>query len=250
MPGQLQEIVSLNEVLIQLGETEAKLAGIPEWMQELHDEHSRYQQDIDAVEVAIENARLERRAAEGEVSDAEQRQKGYQDQIAAVSTQREYGALLKEIDTAKQQIEEFEQKALSAITCQDEAQAKLDELRENFKDLDQRYGSELEKWESEKPSVAKAAKSLRNKVAKQEKSIPPAIYNFFQRLRGRYGDGALAQVIRMEAVRKGNAMWHCSGCSYRVRPQVVVEIRGESNVVQCDSCKRILFYVETEEQEA
>ena len=38
--------------------------------------------------------------------------------------------------------------------------------------------------------------------------------------------------------------WHCSACNYRVRPQVVVEIRNSDNLVQCDSCKRILFLVE------
>ncbi len=249
MPGQLQAIVTLNEVLVQLDETEAKLAGIPDWMQELHEEHSRYREEIEAAEAEIEEASQVRRAAEAEVTDAQARLEHYQGQISAVSTQREYGALLKEIDTTKQQIGEFEQKALDSLSRQEEAETKLTDLRENFKDLDERYSTQLKKWESEKPSVAKTAKSLRGQVEEQKDLIPLPIFSFFQRLRDRFGDQALAQVIRVEAAKGGNALWHCSACSYRVRPQVVVEIRSNGNVVQCDSCKRILFFIENEEEE-
>ncbi len=35
--------------------------------------------------------------------------------------------------------------------------------------------------------------------------------------------------------------WSCGACNYRVRPQVVVEIRTQGSLIECDSCKRILF---------
>jgi len=41
---------------------------------------------------------------------------------------------------------------------------------------------------------------------------------------------------------KSAQMWTCGFCNYRVRPQVVVQIRNEGALVECDSCKRLLYY--------
>ena len=35
----------------------------------------------------------------------------------------------------------------------------------------------------------------------------------------------------------------CSQCQVRLRPQVFVQVRMNSGIVQCDSCQRILYYV-------
>ncbi len=63
----------------------------------------------------------------------------------------------------------------------------------------------------------------------------------FDRILDRYPGGALAPVRSIERPGKGQREWHCGACNYRVRPQAVVEIRNGSNLVQCDSCKRILY---------
>jgi predicted nucleic acid-binding Zn-ribbon protein len=43
----------------------------------------------------------------------------------------------------------------------------------------------------------------------------------------------------------GGTMWHCTACNYNVRPQIVVEIRNNGSLIQCDSCKRILYFEES-----
>ena len=67
----------------------------------------------------------------------------------------------------------------------------------------------------------------------------------FDRLCERNAGAALARVRKMDVAR-GNAMWHCEGCSYNVRPQVLVEIRDRGSLCQCDSCKRILYWEDEE----
>ena len=50
-------------------------------------------------------------------------------------------------------------------------------------------------------------------------------------------------------VRKGIAVTTatrdglCSVCHVRLRPQVFQQIRANDQVIQCDSCQRILYYV-------
>ena len=241
MLGHLESIVSLHMTLTELADADRRLNSIPEWMSELHEEHSERKAGIEAVEAAATAAEQERREAEAALEDAQEKQKRYQEQLGKVSTQREYGALLTEIDTTKGQIAESEKAALDATERKEQSEAKREELREAFRDLDERYNAELEKWESEKPAVADTIKVLEARSEELRASVPRNVLLLFDRLYEHSDGKALARVRTMTAVR-GNAMWHCEACSYNVRPQVVVEIRNQGTLNQCDSCKRILYW--------
>ncbi len=245
MSGHLDAIVSLHTTLIELGTSERRLSTIPEWMRELHEEHSGRKAEIEAVEAEGSLAEQERRESEAALADAEEQQKRYQEQLGRVSTQREYGALLKEIDTTKSQVSKSEQAAIEAAERKDLADAKLRELNEAFRDLDGRYNAELKKWESEKPAVADVVKQLEARVKELRSAVPRNELVLFDRLVDRSGGAALARVQKM-IVARGNPMWHCEACSYNVRPQVVVEIRDRGSLNQCDSCKRILYWEDEE----
>jgi len=241
MNPHLDTIVELQSKLSDLKEAEQRLHGIPDWMRELHDEHVARKSEIDALEHSLEEAARERRTAEAVTQDAQEKLKKYQQQINRVSTQREYGALLQEIDTVKAQISTGEEAALESLDQAEKAQADLAALNEAFRELAERSASELARWESEKPGVAAHAEKLRSRVAEIKGGLARRIVAQFERILDRYPSGALASVRLIERPGgKGQREWHCAACNYRVRPQSVVEIRNGTGLVQCDSCKRIL----------
>lgn len=240
----IETVVDLQKAYNDLSAAEKLLQGIPDWMRELHEEYSARRTEIQAIEAAIEAAAAERRGAEAGVDDSQEKLKLYQEQIGQVRNQREYSALLQEIDLIKQQIERFEGQGIEAMEQQDTEQARLDEERLAFADLETRYQQELEKWEGQKPDVAAEAETLRGRIAVLEEQLPVPILGQFQLIRERFEGVALAEVRELRRVGRGKQMWHCSGCNYRVLPQSLVEIRNNGSVVLCDSCKRILYYVE------
>lgn len=243
MPATLDVIVALQTTLTELSDANQRLRGIPDWMGELHEEHSQRQAEIDAVVAEAEAVDRTRREAEAAAVDAEEMHRHYQRQISEVSTQREYGALLKEIDTVKGKIRDAEQQALEAMEGHEQLLAKQQEMREDFRDLDERYQAELDKWENEKPSVAAAIRELKDRCTKLRAEVPRPTLTLFERIFERYDGQALARVRKVE-LAKGNAMWHCEACSFNVRPQTVVEIMNGSRINQCESCKRILYWEE------
>jgi predicted nucleic acid-binding Zn-ribbon protein len=249
MNPQMEKIVELQSAISQLKAAEQRLHGIPDWMRELHDEHAARRAEIESLDEAVQVAARERRTAEGSAQDTQEKLKKYQQQINRVSTQREYGALLQEIDTVKSQISGFEEQALAALERHEQTQKDLDAKREGFRELDERYQAELARWEAEKPEVARQVEELRGRIAELRGQIPRPQLSAFERLLDRYPGGALAAVRPIERPGRTQREWHCSACNYRVRPQSVVEIRNSGTLVQCDSCKRIL-YVEPEQQQA
>lgn len=245
MSQYLETIVELQDALNQLREAEARLNSIPDWMRELHDEHSSTKAEIDAIQETVETAARERRTAEAAASDAQEKLKKYQQQINRVSTQREYGALLQEIDTVKTQISGSEEQALSSLDRHEKAQKELADRTASFQDLDQRYAAELARWESEKPGMAQQVADLKTRIAGLRGKLPRPVVSQFDRILERHPNSALAAIRLIERPGKGQREWACTACNYRVRPQSVVEIRNGNSLVQCDSCKRIL-YVEAE----
>jgi predicted nucleic acid-binding Zn-ribbon protein len=245
MSQYLETIVELQDALNQLREAEQRLNSIPDWMRELHDEHSSTKSEIDAIQETVEAAARDRRTAEAAASDAQEKLKKYQQQINRVSTQREYGALLQEIDTVKTQISGSEEQALSSLDRHEKAQKELEERTESFQELDRRYATELARWESEKPGVARQVAELKARIAELRGKLPRPVVGQFDRILERHPNSAMAAIRLIERPGKGQKEWACTSCNYRVRPQSVVEIRNGNSLVQCDSCKRIL-YVEAE----
>ncbi|HEY7216306.1 MAG TPA: hypothetical protein VIC28_16910 [Thermoanaerobaculia bacterium] len=244
MNQNLQNVLELQDALTRLREAEGRLQGIPDWMRELHDEHETRKSEIQALEETAEEASRQRRAAESAVQDAQEKLKKYQQQINRVSTQREYGALLQEIDTVKGQISGQEEQAFSSLERYEQAQKDLAALRESFREVEERYAAEMARWESEKPEIARQAEDLRGRIADLKQRLPRNLVSQFERILERYPAGAVAPVRPIERPGRGQREWHCAECNYRVRPQVVVEIRNGSALVQCDSCKRILYLEE------
>lgn len=240
METHLSIVVKLQRSLDELQANQAQLDGIPDWMQELHGRYSERKQEIDALTAVQEEAGGQRRAAEAEAADYQEKLANYQSQIGRVRNQREYSALLQEIDTVKEQIRLAEERALEAIANHDETQTKLDEERAGFAELDEQYQTELAKWEQQKPEVRSRVESLNSKVKELEQQLPPNVLDLFRRILDRHAGQALAQIQNVERVGKGPQIWSCGSCNYRVRPQSVVEITNNGSLVLCDSCRRIL----------
>ncbi len=242
MPKKLENIVRLQAVVNSLREAERQLAGVPGWMEELHAEHSERQAEIDDLESEVEAAASARRKAEAASADAEEQLKHFQQQVSRVRTQREYAAILQEIDTVKNQIKQLEDEALAQIEAQDSAQKALEEKRVDFQDLDQRYAEALAKWEEEKPAVADRAKGLQDEEDELRSELPRNLLALFDRILSNRPGDAIAPVRRTDG--PGGALYHCAACNYRVRLQVVSDIKTRGALVQCDGCKRILYVPE------
>jgi predicted nucleic acid-binding Zn-ribbon protein len=241
MASYLEDIVKLQAALTDLAIAQAQLSGIPEWMQDLHAQHSGRLAEISALEEAVEAARRERRSAEAAIAEAQERLKRYQQQINQVSTQREYGALLQEIDTTKAQIGGAEDLGLAAIERREQAEASLAASREAFAELDERYRQELARWEEEKPGIAAHIESLEGSIAVLRERLPRGVLANFERIRERHQGSGLAPIQEVDRGGRGPRAWHCGVCNYSVRPQVVVEVRTTGAMMQCDGCKRILY---------
>ena len=244
MARDLDSLVRLQTVLTEARSAKEQLDGVPDSMRELHEEHLEISSIMQALEAQMQEAELSRRASEAAAQDVQIRLARFQEHVNRVSTQREYGSLLSEIDAATAELSGHEEEALAAIERFDEATAELETHKDGFEELDGRYQEALKEWEQLKPSVAKEFAELEVELGDLKKAIPANLLLRFERLYDRLGGRALARISKIEKSAKAPSVWHCADCNYRVRPQVVVDIRNHGNLHQCDSCQRFLFWLD------
>jgi predicted nucleic acid-binding Zn-ribbon protein len=246
MARQLDTVVALQLALDQLQVLDESLASVPPEMRELHDEHTARKAEIDALKATIAEAEAAKRAAEVGMEDCEVKRAHFQEQVNRVKTQREYSAILQEIDQVTAQSRELEEQTLVVMESQEEAETALAELSGAFESLDAQYTEAAAQWEVDKPGVAQQAESTRAHIAELREEIPASSRLLFERVRERTEGATLAEVIVIDR-SAGPNMWHCGVCHYNVRPQSVVEIKNHGNLILCDSCKRILYISESED---
>lgn len=239
MTDKISKLVQLSLSMQSLAAASALLAGVPDSMRALHEEFTAAKAELDTLDANATQAALDRRQAEAAITDAQEKLKHFQQQVSKVRNQREYGALLTEIDNAKQSSRALDDSALAALERAEALGRELEERRAAFADLETRYAAELAKWEAEKPEVARRAAAHQAEVDRLKEGIPRPILGHLQRIFDRYRGDVLAVLRRVE--RTGaSAIWHCASCNYQIRPQVAVEIRTKGSIVQCEGCKRFL----------
>ncbi len=244
MTKPLETLVELQRVMRELRELRTQLADVPDSMKELHDKHRQLSTEIEEQEEASRLAESQRRIAEGAAEEAQTKVDHFQEQINKVTTQREYGALLSEIDQAKERKRASEEEALAELEKNEEAVTRLKELREEFEQVDTEYQIGIEKWEEGKPSIAKRIDDLEGEEEVLRERLPDASLRLWEKLYERHDGEPMALIERMQKPGESQVNYRCSVCNYQVRPQVVVQIRSQGKLVSCECGRQRIFYIE------
>lgn len=235
------QLAAYHRLVLELAHETERLNGVPDEMRAVHDEYTAAQQEIDELAAEAEAAKRERIAREGAIAEAQEKLSKFQQQVSRVRNQREYGALLAEIDGAKAQLRELEEGLIELLERAETTETTLAERRGGFGDLESRHAEALADWESKKPGVAARVGELEKEAESAKEALPRPIVAQYERLAQRYGSEAAVTPLTSTERAGGKILWHCSSCNYHVRPQLALEIRDRGTLVQCDGCRRFLL---------
>jgi len=196
---------------------------------------------IAEIDVVRERARdtfaaldRERRDLEARVRDGEATVNSLKNKLMAVKNNKEYQAMLKEIENVKVEVDQHEERLLVLFDEIEQAgPAQKQEL--------ERIASERRDTEQRKAAMTARAAELDSRIAALRAEKPRLLAELsgplcdrYRRLLARYGDSGVVNV-RHE---------HCEGCGTQLPPQVAVEVRENNQILTCQSCGRILVYWE------
>ncbi len=178
-------------------------------------------------------AQAARREHEKELAVVQGRLTKYKDQLMLVKTNKEYQAMQHEIAAAEHDVRSREDRILEHMEVA-EVQGRL--VKETEAALTQEHtaiDSEREALDARKAAL----ESTIERLGRDRDGLRPTIGVEAMRL---FDDLSQRRGIAVVEARDG----HCTFCHVRLRPQVFNEIRRNDKLVQCDSCLRLLYYVQ------
>jgi hypothetical protein len=234
----LKTLVDLQNVDSQLFALEKAKGDLPHRVLELKSQLDQLTALHRQKAEALQAAQHGRRTAEGALQMVKERKKKYDNQLYSVKNNKEYDAVTAEIEAAAVEIDETETKILEAIEQEETLQKELAEQDERLKLLQKEYDEQeaiLAAREAETRSMAEVLQNQRNGLI--SKLRKPMLSAYQRILNGKDGL-AVVEVVRGS----------CGGCSTRIPPQRVMEIREMSQIYYCESCGRILVWNNADEE--
>lgn len=196
----------------------------------------RIQEMVDSLATEIEGLNAQRRELVQALTLEEANIARSEGRLPQIKTQKEYVAILKEVDTAKKlakeltgQIEAKDQELAALGADKTEKDGELASLSEEVAERRSEIGEELAKVEAE----LEAMQERREDLLKQ---LPAGLRKRYQLLLDRRGGIAVVEA-------RGGA---CLGCHMHLPPQQFNSLYVAKEVQTCPHCNRLLYIVEQE----
>ncbi len=215
-------------------------------LKQIREERERYPRKIKKLDerISIEKERLqtekgkvdllekERREKERHLSVSQEKIKKAEGRMLEVKTNKEYQALLSEIETIKGASSREEEEILQVLE-------EIDELKKDLAKREKEVAILLEKIEAEK-------KTTQEKMAQDEifwkeqmerrehlcQQIESKLYSLYNTLREkRQGVGVVN--VKQET---------CQGCFVHIPPQMFIQVQKNQEIIRCPNCNRILYF--------
>jgi predicted nucleic acid-binding Zn-ribbon protein len=159
-------------------------------------------------------------------------------QLNLARTNKEYSALLTELNTAKADDSKLETQVLELMKNLEADHAACEEIKKQIEEQhlkveEVRKESELKAVELEK-DVAEIQKEW-NEAAK---GIPTEALGVFERVAETYDGEAMAEV---EQPQENGVFYSCGGCYMGIPAEVVNILSGRDEIIRCTSCTRNLY---------
>ncbi|HDZ77370.1 MAG TPA: hypothetical protein ENH41_04735 [Candidatus Omnitrophica bacterium] len=174
---------------------------------------------------------LARKDKEIELGGKEENMKKLQGQLYQLKTNKEYTAMMKEMDGLKADNSRIEDAILDIMLQLDVLKNDVNKEKTALDEKEKVLNAEKIKLSDEQKGIDQKMAVLNGKHKQIAENIDRKILKIYERiLKGKDGL-ALVKVI------DGS----CQGCFMNVRPQTVNEIRMYERIITCEMCSRILY---------
>ena len=227
--SKLIELQKIDSRLLEIEEIKGDLPYIVDKTEkkvsDLKNEVEQNNQNIDDIDKTI-------RGLDSKVDDSNEKLKKYKDQLYLVTSNKEYDALMLEIDHIKTFLDGVENNILDL----EEQKNNLEEKNKS-NDLDIKTSQDLIKESTiELKDAMESTKSEENGLNNDRDILVKTI-----------ADNLVASYDKLKAARDGKAMVSinrnaCGYCYNQLPPQFVIEVKQNNSIKNCDSCGVFLFY--------
>ena len=232
MLPDLERLIQLQQLDSTAADAQRVVDAIPSRIEALDAELTARTAAVDEATGRLDDRKSARAAVEKTLAAIQTRLSRFGEQLMAVKTNKEYTAMQHEIATAEADVQRHEDTIL-------EHMLELDDLAAAVTTAKQALSASRKEIEKSTAALAAERGDLEHTLGRTAAEHDTLLETI----------GAEAQALfnRISKQRNGIAVVEardglCSLCNVRLRPQVFNHILQNTELVQCDSCNRILYH--------
>jgi len=234
-----EKLISLQKLDSEIRQVSLFLDNTPQRLEDIDKKVEHSSQAVSRAKENLAQNQKTRRELESQVKDIKVHISKYKVQLNEVKTNKEYTALLHEIEEVQKKIDKIEEDIISAMLA-------ADDIEKEIREANQRFSQDREKFDKEKDLIQLKKRELEEKIKRIQKDrdeilprIPPEQLSLYSRIFRKMSGIALSPVTDD----------FCSMCHMRIRPQVLNELKEAKKLIICEACGRILYWKQRPETE-
>ncbi len=233
------------EALHRLQDIENQLRSVREQIESKRRTIQSHQRRIATLDRQIADTHDQIRTAQSESDRLELDRKTHESHIAKLrealnktKTNKEYAAILTQLNTDKADTVKIEDAALAAMSKVDELKKHEAELK-TTREKEAGRIEELQKAAAETEARLSARlKDLENQREAAADPIPGEALSLFERACEKHEGEAMAAIEQSHPKRPE---YTCSGCNMSITLETINALQSRDAVIQCQTCSRILY---------
>ena len=233
MNPDLKLLIELQEQDSKIKDLSADVQRLPKKIAEIEGQLSEHLQKREADQQALAKNQQARRKRENDIAALREKISHYRDQTLDVKTNEQYRALLHEIEFHETEVRKLEDEILAEMI---ESEALEKTLRESEQSLAVERSRAQEEIAATKKKIQEEENKLNDVRARREEAqqrLAADVYVRYERI------AALRNGLAVTPASDGA----CQACYVRLRPQAYNNVKTNQQIVNCESCGRILYYV-------
>ena len=234
---QLQQLVQLQKIDDQILEHKKTLVDIPPQIDSARAELEEKKNILKVVTEEIETLQKQRKDLELEVQGENDHMAKAKTKLPAVKTNKEYTAILTEVDAIKEKVSKIEDMELEVMEALEVKAKEIPGVEKKCKEEDAYFNEYRLKKATEEERFKQELEELVEKRKNISAQLEAVILKRYEKI-SNSRDGRAVAGLRENI---------CQGCFQQVLPQMVIEVKVAEKIHQCGGCMRFLFWDEVSE---
>jgi len=236
---EIQPLIKIQKLDLEMDELRKRMRAIPAESAALDAELEEARSALQATQAKLKELEKRHRHEELVLEEKATLLKKYDQQLFSVKTNKEYKAILSEIDVVKAEISSIEDTILEILTD-------IDYVKAEIAAADETLRTEETKVQEAKLGLEKELQDMQRRLADREQrkqalvpEVDEDLYELYERIRKAKKDGPGAVPVKNDS---------CTGCFMQIPPQVINELMASDRIITCQSCSRILYWPDNVEE--
>lgn len=231
---QIELLIELQEKEADAARAQSGLDELPVKIEQIVSGLKEFEDAINSKKESLVELKKVYRSYDVEIQANSARIAKREEQLRSVTTNKEYQAILKEIEEIKKTDSRIEDDTLACLEKIDTAETEVREKEEEFLAEEIEVNQQKAVFESDADSERRSLDELLVKRDEVAAKVDPELIKQYEFIKSYARDVAIVQV--KDSI--------CMGCNMNIPPQMYNELHRENELRTCPHCHRMLYVIQ------